>query len=339
MFIKSKYIFVCLLALISCNRKSDSATAVISTVNESEYVINSNYTKGDVRRYGVFPNQKVNQSYLKNILELGDLGIKIRFPKGFYDTNLILKGQQDVSVYFDSAEFSGQVQIVDDTIGKPSQNITFKGKLKTYNKFFVRGSQNISIDTLIISSDTLKNNFNERSLGCNIYSGVKNLRLNYLKIEDLGSGSDYYRYSLAALQIHGWNNNPESIKINEAIIEKSDRHGVYITGNNHTIKKLTVKKVGLGSVEFNHGLEDASNDEIDHIAALWINKCQNSELNSVLIDCEQTNAKITVNFDEGSSGYPTIIDNLKVINNSNYIKMLPNDLTNIVVRHFEETND
>lgn len=327
---------------LSCKKNEDntSYTSSISiNTDDSEFVKDSTFAKGDARRYGVFPNLKANPKDVSNILNLAEKGILIKFQKGFYDMSLIFEGRNGVSMHFDDSEFSGQIQIIEDIKGIASENIKLKGKLTTYNKLFTRQSINISIDTLIIASDTLKNSFGERSLGCNIYAGTKHLDIKHLNIKDLGSGSAYYTHSLAALQIHGWNDNPEYITIREAVIEKSDRHGAYITGNNHQIDQLTIKKVGLGTVSFNNGLEDAELDEINTFTALWINKCQNTTIDKAIIDCKDSKAAYTVHFDEGLANEPTIINYLTINNKKNSIPMLPRDLTNIVVRHFKERNE
>jgi hypothetical protein len=334
MFIKNKLISLLLISTIfSCEKQVTKNDSNIIQINENSYVINKEFKKGDVRRYGVFPDKKITQKGLNNILDLAESGLSIFFPRGFYNTNLILKGRQNITINFDDASFAGQIQIIEDEDGFSSNSINLIGKVTTYNKFFSRHSYNIQIDTLIIATDTLKNNQGKRSLGCNIYAGTKNLSIKKLVVKDLGSGDDYYKFSIAALQIHGWNNNPENIKIKEVIIKKSDRHGIYITGSNHIFNKIEVGKVGLGDFKFIHGLEDADEKEIDQATAVWFNKCKNSRFNKVVVDCFKTKAKFTINFDEGFSGEPTIIDSLIIKNNNSKIHYLAHDLTNIVVKH------
>ncbi len=305
-------------------------------LNEADYVVSNQFEKGDVRRYGLMPDSIVNPKIIENILNLAESGLPLTFPQGFYKTDLIFKGRQHIKIYSQDASFSGQIQIIENEKGQTSNRITFKGKLTTYSKFFMRKSQDIIIDTLIVASDTLKSKYGKRSLGCSIYAGSKNVHIKKLVVEDLGSGDDYYQYSLAALQLHGWNNNPQSVIIDEAVIEKSDRHGVYITGRNHQIKNLTIKQVGLGTISHHNGLEDAAAEEIAVTSALWINKCHDSRFTNVTIDCTDSKPQVTVNFDEGGSSEPTIIDYLTIKNNSGNIQLLPNDLTNVVVRHFKD---
>lgn len=325
-----------MLILCSCRKNGQSNGLVRKVLNEEKYVVNSEFPIGDVRRYGIVADSLITPKQMEGVLDLAESGIQINFPKGYYRTSLILRGRTNISIFFHDASFSGQIQIMDGLNSLPSQKISLKGKVTTYNKFFTKFSKGITIDTLIIASDTEKNDSNKRPLGCNIYAGTKNLSINKLIIEDLGSGEEYYKFSLAALQIHGWNNNPENVNIREVLIERSDKHGAYITGSNHNFGKITIKKVGLGTVKINNGLEDADASEIDIVASLWINKCQSSYFRDVIIDCKDSKAKVTVNFDEGSSNKTTILDFLTIKHNLYNIPMIPNDLTNVVVRHYKD---
>ncbi len=335
---KNRCVFILLIVVLSffsCHDKRDEKKSFL-VINENDYIINKEYAQGDVRLYGVFPDKAVNSDYLESVLYLAQSGIKMKFPKGYYDVNLFIKGKKNIELYFDDCEFSGQIQITEDKNNQKSRNIKLKGKITSFSKFFTRHSSQISIDTLILASNPIKNKYNERSLGCNIYSGTQFLSIKKLLIEDLGSGSNHFDYSLAALQIHGWGNNPKGVFIEEAIIEASDRHGAYITGSEHLINNLIVKKVGQGTIVNNKGLEDADIEDIYSIKAVWLNKCKNSKFNKIIIDCKNTEADYTICFDEGSFSEPTIVDSLNIINNLNALKMLPKDNTNVIVRHFNQ---
>jgi len=333
---KSIIVFAILaLSFFSCHEKRDEKKLFLD-INERDYIINKEYPQGDVRRYGVFPDIAVNPDYLESVLYLAQSGIKMNFPKGYYDVNLFIKGKKNIELYFNDSKFSGQIQIVQNKKNQQSQHVSLNGKLTSYSKFFTRNSNHISIDTLILASDSTKNKFGERNLGCNIYSGTQFLSIKKLLIEDLGSGSNHFDFSLAALQIHGWQNNPKGVHIEEAVIEASDRHGAYISGNDHLINNLIVKKVGQGTILNNKGLEDADIEEIYSIKAVWLNKCKNSKFNKILIDCLNTEADYTICFDEGYFNEPTIVDSLNIINNRNSLQMLPNDNTNIIVRHINQ---
>lgn len=332
-------VFALIILFIACNTNESSNSSLTNpnTINDSAWVLNPSFEEGDVRRYGVFPDSTLSSKLINKVLDLGENGMPLHFPKGLYKTDLIIKGRKGISFYFDDAKFSGAIQIIDDTDKTKSKDIAFTGALSSYSKFFTRNSTNIKIDTLKLISDSLINPFGRRNLGCSIYAGTKNISITSLHVEDLGSGDKYYKFSHAALQIHGWKNNPENVTIQNVDIKRSDRHGAYVTGDGHFIKNLKISKVGLGDFKDVYGLEDALESEIDTTAALWLNRCTNSRFEKVNITTN-SKADYSVIFDEGSSGSPTIIDTLTINNKAN-IKYKANDLTNIVVRHYFENGN
>src|SRR3990167_5892494 len=112
---------------------------------EAEFVVNNQFEKGDVRRYGLMPDSIVHPKVVENILNLAESGLSITFPKGFYKTSLIFKGRQHIHIQSQDASFSGQIQIIEADDKTESSHITIKGKITTYNKFFSRFSHHISI--------------------------------------------------------------------------------------------------------------------------------------------------------------------------------------------------
>lgn len=336
MVLKNILLLLFFALFFSCKEQTEpSISQNTLTIQDDKYVVYKKIPKGDVRRYGVFPNKTINKTYFKNVLALATKGQPIHFPQGTYNTSLILNHAQNINITFNKAVFTGPVQIIGDKTN-PSKNIMFKGNITTLTKFFTKHAKNIQIDSLIVASDSTKTT--KRNLGCSIYAGTQNLNIEYLKIKDLGSGNSYYKFSHAALQVHGWNNNPKNISINNAIIEASDRHGVYLTGSGHTIQKLYINAVGLGDFDNIYGLEDAEVSEISNPTALWLNKCENTQIYHAIIDCKNSKAKFTLNFDEGASGNTTIIDTLDIINNTKPIPYTDHILTNVVVRYYNNSS-
>ncbi|MBQ4801410.1 hypothetical protein J8L88_01005 [Aquimarina sp. MMG015] len=317
---------------------------VISNFNDEKYVINGDYRIGDVRRYGCMPNSTIgNHPYskkhtLETILDIAEKGIEITFPEGYYKSELVFKGRENVKVNFNKAEFGGSIQIIDDAIKKiKSSNIILKGQLTTYTKFFTRNSNEIYVEDLIIRSDTTKSLLGLRSMGCDIYAGTKNLRMNNLVVGDLGSGSEKYKFSRAALQIHGWGNNPEGIIIKKVLIKSSDRHGVYLTGDRHKIDELIVDNFGVGSVINMESLEDAQKEESKMISGVWFNKCNNSEIGSIEINKTNSKGRYSIWFDEGKFEEPTIIEHLILIGKTEKLPINSNDaFTNVLVKKFKQ---
>ncbi len=322
----------------ACLEKQDNKISnpeIKVNIDDSKYIINKSFPKGDVRRYGIFPNQEVNQKTFNNIIEFAENGLTITFPEGLYKTGMILKGGKNLNFYFDDASFSGQIQIVEGLDKVPSQNINFKGKLTTYSKFFTRNSQNITIESLVIKTDTTKNSSNKESLGCSIYAGSKHITIDSLIIDGLGSKSKYYQHSAAALQLHGWNNNPENVTVNYLEIKSSDRHGAYITGNNHVFNTVKIEKFGTGSNQNIFPLGDAKDDEVKTFSGLWINKCNDCEFNSVEVNTNNSLGDYSLKLDEGQAYNPSFIYNLKLIESKNKLPILDDYLTNILVKKVE----
>ncbi len=342
---KQQFFYIILICLyFSCQEKSSKEVfnaTINNEISDSNYVINHSFPKGDIRRYGLLPetdaisNFKSSKNALENILNLAEQGLEIIFPKGHYKTGMIIKGKKNLNFYFDDASFSGQIQIIDGLDNVPSQNINFKGKLVTYSKFFTRNSQNITIEDLLIKTDTTKNSNNKESLGCSIYAGSKHITIDSLIIDGLGSQSKYYQHSAAALQLHGWNNNPEHVTINYLEIKSSDRHGAYITGNNHVFNTIKIEKFGTGSNKNIFPLGDAKDDEVKTFSGFWINRCNDCEFNNVEINTNNSLGDYSLKLDEGQAYNPSFIYNLKLIEGKNKLPILDDYLTNILVKRVE----
>ena len=54
-----------------------------------------------------------------------------------------------------------------------------------------------------------------RARGCHIYYGSKHISINYLQIDDFGSGAKRYDTNHAALAIDGWGNQPKNVFIDK----------------------------------------------------------------------------------------------------------------------------
>jgi hypothetical protein len=336
-----KYI-VTLLIITFFSCKSDQKIEVINKeeVNEtvfddSKYVLNNSFQMGDARRYGVtaktarMSHPSLGKQRMSAVLDLAEeSGMEISFPSGYYGMDLTLDSRRDLKLRFNNSEFS-LIHITqrkkEDSIPK---NITLKGTLIAYARLGITEAQNISIDSVILKTDVNKNLYKLRNTGCHIYHGCENISINYLEVQDLGSGSEKYKYTHAAIAIDGWNNNPSNITINKAYIKSTDRHGVYITGTDNYIKELTIDKFGVGSSEFMNGMQDADNAKGEHkeFTALWINKCYDCTFDKVTINEKDSKGKYTAFFDAGNKLKATIIDELVVLNDnpSITIKREPN---------------
>ena len=247
---------------------------------EEKYVVNDSFSVGGVRRYGVVPNRAIithpvsNKNCIQTALDHSEeIGIELFFPKGFYNSGLILDSRIGIKATFNKSEFSDVIHITNEG-GKNSKN--------------KRGL---------------------RSRGCHIYTNTFNLNIGYLEIDDLGS--DHIN-NHAALAIDSYPHYPKEIKIDKAIINSSDRHGVYLMGFNHQIDTLIINDYGQGS-KTNMSLMQgvAQGEELD-FTGIWFNECYNTKID--YLEVNQTSFEkgdIDVNFDIGDKNYPITINQLK----------------------------
>ena len=105
---KNLYFFLGILVLLlSCDEKpasektnSDKKIAFQETqkiLSEDAYILNQNFPKGDVRRYGIFPDSAYTNTHpvskkskITTVLDMAETNkIELFFPKGYYKTALV----------------------------------------------------------------------------------------------------------------------------------------------------------------------------------------------------------------------------------------------------------
>lgn len=340
-------LFTCIifLSFYSCKGKIEKDKNQQNYENQlfddSDYVLNSDFPIGDVRRYGIFPDSTylsihpfTKESKLKTVLDLAEKeNIELFFPKGYYKSALILDSRIGLKMSFDQAEFD-IIHITENSELKikPS-DIELRGQIITYDRLGITEAQNISIDSVIIKSDEQKNIRGLRSRGCHIYHGCKDIKIKFLEIDDFGSGDKKYQHNHAALSIDGWNNNPENVQIDEVHIKSTDRHGVYITGNNHLLGEVIIEKFGIGSSEHMSPMQDAVKGEEIEFKALWVNKCYDSSIERVVINEKDSKAKYTAHFDYGDKTRPFTIGVLDIINDNPNTNILEDNNNGVLIEN------
>ena len=321
---------------LSCTDTKEIITVINPTenhnVDDKEFIIDSTHVKGDVRRYGVFPNKNISTKHLSNVLYLANQGLPIYFPKGYYNVTIILKRASNISIQFDEVILGGGFQIIDE-YNQASQFIKITGTLTILDKLFIRQSNNISFDEVFVSSDTIQNSFKQKNRGVSIYVGSKNIQFNSLTVNDTGGyPTEFFKYTAAALQVHGWKNNPENILINRLSINNAGRTALYLTGNNHQFNKVTVSNFGLGSNENMFGLDDASPSEETEFSGVWINRCNSCEIDSLAINSTNNKGQYSLRLDEGKYHEPTFINHIQLKNKATELAIKDDKLTNILVK-------
>lgn len=335
-----KYLVLLAFAFLfnSCLEREKKST-VTERINSSEkfydslWVKDYSYAKGDVRRYGLYPDESIQESTLNTVLNLAEEGLILTFPKGFYKTNFELIGKKNITIYFDDVTIGGAINII-NVDSETSVNIKLKGKICVLDKVFLQQAKNISFEDLIIKSDTTRNIHNRLNRGLSIYAGSKNIFFEDLKILDTGgTGDDFYKFTAAALQIHGWNDNPENIVIRNLLIQNASRTAVYITGNNHKIGKAKVENYGKsGSSNNMFGLEDAKSGSEKLFTGFWINKCNDCIIDSLEIsNLYKTDYSLKLGIGEYSK--PAVINNIRRSGKSKHEPIEDDILTNVLVKN------
>lgn len=322
--------------------KTEETTEKINT-EEVKYVVNDNFPVGDVRRYGIVNNggdpihPYSKELTTETIFKLASKEkIKLFFPKGYYKFGLNFKGIKNITIESDNAEFGGPLYFIEDADGNESTDIEIKGDITTYYKIFMRKCRDIEFETINIVSNPEKNIAKLKSMGCDIYAGSKFIYFKNLNISGLGSNNDSFKLSRAALQVHGWNNNPESITIDNLKIMSSDRHGVYLTGNNHEIQNISIDVFGEGRFKGMNELDDTEKGQTSKITGLWLNKCNNATIGEVKINTKNSKGEYAVWLDEGDTTQPTTIESITLNGGDKKLPLLAEETTNVVVRNLNK---
>lgn len=327
-------LFIFLIINCSCNDKIPEQNIVKAIINDSEYVRNFSFKVGDVRRYGVYPDSIMNQYNLKNVILLSSKGIEMTFPKGVYKTDINLKGVKNLKFIFKNSILCGALNITEkDSI--LSENLILNGKLKILDKLFIRNSSNVKFDSIILTNNININLRNKKNRGVSIYVNSKNIEFNYIQINDSGGEpNDYFKYTAASLQVHGWQKNPSNLRIKELEINNASRSGLYLTGSNHKITKVTINNFGIGSNKNMFGLEDAKPGEEKKFTGAWINQCNNSNIDTLVVNYTHNNKSLnSLKFGEGKYIKPTFINNIRLENDAKHLNVIDSKLTNILVKN------
>jgi len=313
-------LFIITLSLFySCKKEKKIDQSFKIEIVDSLYTINNSYAVDDVRRYGVFPSKSIGQhpillkDKMQVLLNVAESGIKLNFPPGVYKRSLSIEGRNYIEIIFNDVTFTGAVNI------KNSKKITLKGSLLSLVQLYIKESEDINLDHIVIKSDTLLSGNKKRSMGCSVHTGSNNIKINKLVVEDLISGSNE-KYVKAGLAIHGHNNEPSNVSIDSVIILSSDRHGVYLTGDNILINYLDINTFGIGSAIGMEPMEGGVQGEQGKFAGLWVKNAHNSGIKKAIINIENSKGAYSVNFDIGESFRPFKIDTLLIEGNNLSLK-------------------
>lgn len=142
----------------------------------------------------------------------------------------------NIKAYFNNTLITGTLHFSDypaDKNKKYIENINIDGKLKINGRLGGLYGKNIFINEVLIAKSE-----NYRPAGVHIYSGVENLRINKLIIEDS------IRHYALGIDSHKISLMPKDIFIKEVIIKDSFVHGAFINGINIQIDRLIIESFG-----------------------------------------------------------------------------------------------
>ncbi len=346
--LKLKFIifFFPLFFLFSCKEENAvKPDTQINVINEKNYVLDSRFKVGDARRYGIYPDSLNNTKHpntgkykIQTLLDFAEESqTTINFPPGDYGINIFIDSRENINFRFNNSEF--RLIHITNANGKDSKNISLKGTLVAYNRFVTFNSSHIKVDTLILKSNPIKSLKKVRNQGCRIYQATKFLEIDYLEIDDLGSGGKEYKTSQAAITIQGQRNNPNNVTIHNMLIKSSDRHGAYITGDNHYFGNILIEKYGQGDTDGMINMQDANKADSHILSGLWINRCNNSVFNKVEIHTINSKKGYPLKLDEGKLSEPTFINKLVLDVPYKDELVIDDNITNILVKKIELAND
>lgn len=303
-------------------------------IDDLPYVINAEFPRGDVRRYGVEADIPVKTSRLDSLLDLAEMGVVLQFPEGYYPIHLVFKGRQNLRIEFDSVLLGGGMDIVElDSI--QSTKLDFKGQLTILDRLFLRECSNIQFEEVLVKTDTARNLFGKANRGVSLYSATDSVRFKQLRIENTGGSNDtHFKYAAAALQVHGWNSNPRAIFIDKLEVVNAGRSGVYLTGNEHIIKEISIDGFGIGSVDQLAPLEDADSGSEREFAAIWFNKCNDGQIGKLEIKGTNGRASFSLKLDRGLIHRPTLIQSLRMKGSNTDLGVYDHYDANVLIKKY-----
>ena len=310
---KSFLLLLLVVVLLGCKEekkssKKDKIESKYDVYLEQKLAINTSFPIGNVRRYGIEPDQGIGvhpitkNKKVDEIIRLASSGLEIVFPKGYYKTSLILSKKEKISLKFEEAEFSGSIQLKDSC-----NNMLLKGNVKTYSSFVFNNVHNITLGELTVLDNKEKNISKLRPSGVHILNDSRDIMIDKVLIEGIGEN----KYSHAALKIYGYPKLPKYIKINELSILSSDVNGVLIMGEEIHINNTYIKSFGSSNENNLAKLSNLPKDfDKKNYVGFWLNKNISSVYEYVEVNTVEK--QIALRLGGGSPEDPTVISSLKL---------------------------
>jgi hypothetical protein len=318
--------------VFNCTKKTENRNKMNISIKkiDSLYTLDKKYPLNDVRRYGVFPNRIIGKhpilkkDKLEVLLDLAEGGQELFFPEGNYSRTLAIENRENLKLHFNKALFTGSV------ILKNSNNINLFGNLTSLIQLYTRDSKNIKIDQITLASDTIQSSHGKRNLGCSIHSGTQKLNIKKITVKSVSSHKKFKNIK-GAFIVHGHNNEPTDITVDSLIINASDRHGIYLTGEEIKINFVKIDSFGTGLSTGMTPMEGGIDGEQSLFSGLWIKNAHNSYIKKAIINIQKSKGTYITNFDIGDSYWPFTIDTLIIIGKNPKLKRRKIEYTGVKV--------
>ena len=98
------------------------------------------------------------------------------------------------------------------------------------------------------------------------------------------------------------------------------------------INEIIIDQFGIGNDKEMSGMQDAGKAESKLFSGIWINRCYNSTIGSIIINAKNSKGFFIANFDEGDSKNPVVINKLKVKNFNEELPIHFEKNTGVVVK-------
>lgn len=184
-------------------------------------------------------------------------------------------------------------------IDKALSNVRITGTVTTYDRF---GSINLIdsyVERIHIKSDTTKHTAypGTKSRGVHIYSATERFSCEEIIVDDCGNANN----TDAAIAIDASPLSPRGVRVNKALVRKSDVHGMYVMGGGHWFGDVTILEY---SALQNQNVMQGANSlaQAQEGKGFWLNRAWDVSIDTLrvsqnIIDT-RTYAKYHVMFDE-----------------------------------------
>lgn len=208
------------------------------------------YRVGDLRRYGVQPDNPVSAHRLQSAFRsAAACAVILDVPAGFYDTDWEITESHLSARFAPGVEISGIFHVMGPLESEggvkcePIQDVQLIGPVTLYDRLGIINAMGVSVGDVLMKSDRSKNRLGSAGRGVHLYWGARHVSIASVTVEDTAPQSERPEVH-AAVAIDGHFLRPEHISIGRIDVLRSQAHGVYIMGRAHSLPSVHVGAFG-----------------------------------------------------------------------------------------------